>query len=195
MHAAGLYEDELAWPHLKQMAFEFELPRPLTMPVESPAPREHASLKIPAPAHARPMIADFANRLHRSQLVQWDEPISPDENASILAEFAKHPGVNAYWMGRSYLGENLWAADVTLPTPSELRSPAKETTLKASIVYSGRQHANEVSSTSHILKLGDQLLNDAANASHAQTGQRDAASHHKHRRSGALGAARRNHSE
>ena len=94
--------------------------------------------------------------------MQWDEPISPDENAAILAELARHPGVNVYWMGRSYLGENLWAADVMLPSPARLRSWAKETTLKASIVYSGRQHANEVSSTSHILKLGDQLVNDPA---------------------------------
>ena len=29
MHAAGLYKDELAYPHLQQMAFEFELPLPL----------------------------------------------------------------------------------------------------------------------------------------------------------------------
>jgi hypothetical protein len=43
-----------------------------------------------------------------------------------------------------------------------LRSWAKETTLKASIVYSGRQHANEVSSTSHIDKLAEELLTDPA---------------------------------
>jgi len=167
MHAAGLYKNELAYPHLKQMGFEFELPLPLSAKIDAPAPREYATLNIRPPADARPMIADYAGRLHRPQLVQWDEPISPDEQASILAEFAKKPdgggvsGVTAYWMGRSYLGENLWAADVTLPTPSQLRSAAKETTLKATIVYSGRQHANEVSSTSHILKLGEQLLNDA----------------------------------
>jgi hypothetical protein len=47
-----------------------------------------------------------------------------------------------------------------LPTPSELRSYAKETTLKAAIIYSGRQHANEVSSTSHILRLAEQLVTD-----------------------------------
>jgi hypothetical protein len=35
---------------------------------------------------------------------------------------------------------------------------AKETTLKAAIVYSGRQHANEVSSTSHIHKLAEELM-------------------------------------
>jgi hypothetical protein len=65
-------------------------------------------------------------------------------------------------MGRSYLGENLWAADVMLPSPAALRSAAKETTTKAVIVYSGRQHANEVSSTSHILKLGEELVTDDA---------------------------------
>ena len=107
------------------------------------------------------MIAEFAGRIKRPQLVQWDEPISPDENTHVLAELAKHPGVSVYWMGRTYLGKDIWAADVTLPTPSRIRSTAKETTLKASIVYSGRQHANEVSSTSHILKLGEQLSTDA----------------------------------
>jgi len=161
MHAAGLYRNELAYPHLKQMGFEFELPLPLSAKIDTPAPRQYASLNIRPAADARPMIANYAGRLHRSQLVQWDEPISPDEQASILAELAKSAGVDVYWMGRSYLGENLWAADVTLPTPSQLRSAAKETTLKATIVYSGRQHANEVSSTSHILKLGEQLVNDA----------------------------------
>jgi hypothetical protein len=41
-----------------------------------------------------------------------------------------------------------------------LRSWPKESTLKAVIVYSGRQHANEVSSTSHIDKLAEQLVTE-----------------------------------
>src|SRR4029077_11908874 len=86
-------------------------------------------------------------------IVQWNEPISPRENEQILARLSRFPEVNVYWMGRSYLGQNIWAADICLPTPSKLRSWAKETTLKAAIVYSGRQHADEVSSTSHIDRL------------------------------------------
>ena len=160
LHDAGLYRDELAYPYLHSMGFEFDLPVPRTARVDSPAPREFASFQVHSPATKRPMIADYAAARPPTPLVQWDEPISPAESASVLAEFAMHPGVTVYWMGRSYLGENLWAADVTLPTPSTLRSPAKETTLKATIVYSGRQHANEVSSTSHILKLGEQLVDD-----------------------------------
>ena len=157
MHATGMYKGEVAYPHLKEMGFEFELPNPLTAKVDSPAPREYALVKIGASPARRPMITDY-----QPKSVQWDEPIPPTESASVLAKLAQTPGVNAYWMGRSYLGENIWVADMTLPTPSTLRSIAKETTLKATIVYSGRQHANEVSSTSHILKLGDQLVNDPA---------------------------------
>ena len=79
----------------------------------------------------------MSSRSPATPIVQWNEPISPAENAAILARLATYPGVNVYWMGRSYLGENIWAADITLPTPALLRSWPKETTLKASIVYSG----------------------------------------------------------
>lgn len=154
-HAAGLYRNEISYPYLQSMGFEFEVPTPLTAKAESAAPRYYASIKIAPPGSKRPTISDFTPRR-----VQWDEPISPEENEGVLAELAKTPGVDVYWMGRSYLGKNLWAADVTLPTPAQIRSVAKETTLKATVVYSGRQHANEVSSTSHILKLGEQLTND-----------------------------------
>ena len=162
MHAAGLYREEVAWPYVKRMGFEFELPVPLNQKSDSAPPREYASFNVQPPATKRPMAADFISTItNRPDLVQWEEPIRPAENIAVLAKMGEKPGVNVYWMGRSYLGLNLWAADVTLPTPSALRSSAKETTLKATIIYSGRQHANEVSSTSHILKLGDQLINDA----------------------------------
>jgi len=161
MHKGGLYRDDLAYPHLKEMAVEFDLPLDVHAKAGSPSPREFATFAVTAPATPRPMITEVKAR-EGNPIVQWDDPISPAENASILARFAQFPGVNVYWMGRSYLGENIWAADVTLPTPALLRSWAKETTLKASIVYSGRQHANEVSSTSHINKLAEELLTDPA---------------------------------
>nr|HEV7955261.1 M14 family zinc carboxypeptidase [Candidatus Acidoferrales bacterium] len=161
MHAAGLYADELAYPHLKQMAMEFELPPALTAKENAPAERAYASWTVPSPKTPRPMITDYAGKNKGTPIVQWDEPISPQENAEILARLSTFPGVSVYWMGRSYLGQNLWAADVMLPSPSALRSWAKESTLKASIIYSGRQHANEVSSTSHIDKLGEDLVTDS----------------------------------
>jgi hypothetical protein len=161
MHAAGAYADDLAYPYLKEMAVEFELPLGPNAKPETSAPRVFAHFAIPQPRDARPMIAGVKPSAG-TPIVQWDEPISPAESASILARMAQFPGMNVYWMGRSYLGENLWAADLTLPSPALLRSAAKESTLKPVIVYSGRQHANEVSSTSHILKLAEELLSDPA---------------------------------
>jgi hypothetical protein len=157
MHRAGVYRDDAAYPHLRQMAIEFELPIELGMKLDAAPPRVFASWNVTPPVTPRPMIRDF-QAIATNPIVQWSEPISPDESTAILARLAQYPGVNVYWMGRSYLGQNLWAADVTLPSPAVLRSWPKESTLKAAIVYSGRQHANEVSSTSHILKLAEELL-------------------------------------
>jgi hypothetical protein len=50
--------------------------------------------------------------------------------------------------------------EVTLPTPSEQISVTKYTAYKPTIFITGRQHANEVSSTSHILKLAEMLATD-----------------------------------
>jgi hypothetical protein len=160
MHAAGLYRDDIAYPHVENMSMRFELPRPLDAKVETPAPGVYTSWAVSPPATPRQMISQYAGKITGTPIVQWDEPITPDENAAILARLATYPGVNVYWMGRSYLGQDIWAADMGLPSPSALRSWAKETTLKASVIYSGRQHADEVSSTSHIDKLGELLVTD-----------------------------------
>jgi hypothetical protein len=159
LHTAGLYRDEMAYPHLRGMAVEFELPPSIDAKEATPPQRAWASWTVTPPATPRPMITEVTP-LGSTPIVQWNEPISPAENAAILARLATYPGVSVYWMGRSYLGENIWAADIMLPTPAALRSAAKESTTKAVIVYSGRQHANEVSSTSHIDKLGEELVTD-----------------------------------
>lgn len=52
--------------------------------------------------------------------------------------------------------------ELTLPTASEQVSVAKLTALKPTIFITGRQHANEVSSTSHILRLAELLATDPA---------------------------------
>ncbi len=164
MHAAGLYTARLSYPHLKRLDFEFVLPLDLH-PAEHTRPETLAAqATVIAPPHARPQIADIAPAEQKADktFVQWDQPIGLDENERLLSRLSTFPGVTVYWMGRSYMGNNIWAADMMLPSPSALRSMAKETTLKAAIVYSGRQHANEVSSTSHIQRLAEELVLDPA---------------------------------
>jgi hypothetical protein len=164
MHAAGVYPDELDYPHLGGMAIELQLPRPLGVAFKVPERRVLLRWKVMPPAHPRPQIADVTPIPLRpgKPFVQWNQPIGPGESAQIMARLATFPGVNVYSMGRSYLGQVIWVADIMEPSPSKLRSWAKETTLKAAIVYSGRQHANEVSSTSHIERLAEMLVSDAA---------------------------------
>ncbi|MEK6397614.1 MAG: M14 family metallopeptidase, partial [Terriglobus sp.] len=162
MHAAGLYTARLSYPHLKKLAFEFSLPLDLHPAEHTKSATVTAEAAVIAPPHARPQITDVAPAEQKADktYVQWDQPIGLEENARLLSRLSTFPGVDVYWMGRSYMGNNIWAADVMLPTPSTLRSMAKETTLKAAIVYSGRQHANEVSSTSHIQKFAEELVLD-----------------------------------
>ncbi|WP_213806728.1 M14 family metallopeptidase [Granulicella sp. dw_53] len=160
LHTAGLYRARFAYPHLASLGVEFLLPLELHPAEHTKHEIAFAQVAVKQPEHPRPQIADVKPATQKADktYVQWDQPIGLEENEQLLSRLSTFPGVNVYWMGRSYLGNNIWAADVMLPTPSALRSMAKETTLKAAIVYSGRQHANEVSSTSHIQKLAEELV-------------------------------------
>ncbi len=164
MHAAGLYPDSLAYPDLAHLAMEFELPRPLLAPEKSRPTFVSIAWPAPMPATPRPQITDYTPApmpaSASGHIVHWNQSISPKQSAEILARLAKFPGVTVYWMGRTYLGTNIWAADILEPSPAKLRSAAKLETLKAVAMYSGRQHANEVSSTSHILRLAEELVRD-----------------------------------
>ncbi|HTK27988.1 MAG TPA: M14 family metallopeptidase [Vicinamibacterales bacterium] len=95
-------------------------------------------------------------------IVQWDTPIPPPEAYQILAKMSTFPEANVYKVGTSYLGKDVWAMDLMPPIEAGYWSQAKQTALKPTVVYSARQHANEVSSTSHTLKLAELLLTDPA---------------------------------
>ena len=94
--------------------------------------------------------------------MQWDTPIPPPEAYEILAKMSSFPEATVYKVGESYLGKDVWAMDLMPPMAASHWSQTKLTTMKPTVVYSARQHANEVSSTSHVLKLAEQLLTDAA---------------------------------
>jgi len=95
-------------------------------------------------------------------LVQWDTPIPPPEANAILAKMSAFKEATVYKVGQSYLGKDVWAMDLMPPIEASHWSQAKQTTMKPTIVYSARQHANEVSSTSHVLRMAELLLTDPA---------------------------------
>jgi Zinc carboxypeptidase len=93
-------------------------------------------------------------------LVQWDTPIPPPEANAILEKMSSFKEATVYKVGQSYLGKDIWAMDLMPPVEASHWSQAKQTTMKPTIVYSARQHANEVSSTSHVLRMAELLLTD-----------------------------------
>ncbi|HZI51500.1 MAG TPA: M14 family metallopeptidase, partial [Terriglobia bacterium] len=102
-------------------------------------------------------MPDIRRRPPSECVVQWDQPIGPEECEQIIGELASFPGVRPFPAGRSWLGHTVWAIDVTTPFEGRYFSQAKAIATKPCLFITGRQHANEVSSTSHILKLVESL--------------------------------------
>jgi hypothetical protein len=147
LQQAGLYRTALSYAHVDRVAVDIGLKDVHTRRV---IPSTGAS----APSNVR--VAPRGVRPH----VTWDHIISPDEAEDIVGQMASFPQVKAYKAGHSYRGREISVMEITQPTASELVSLAKLTTLKPTIFITGRQHANEVSSTSHILRLAELLCTD-----------------------------------
>jgi hypothetical protein len=113
-------------------------------------------------AQAVPTDGARAFQASGTSLVQWDTPIPPPEAYEILAKMSAFKEATVYKVGQSYLGKDVWAMDLMPPIEASHWSQAKQTTMKPTIVYSARQHANEVSSTSHVLRMAELLLTDPA---------------------------------
>jgi hypothetical protein len=79
----------------------------------------------------------------------------------IITKLAAFPEIRPYYAGISYLGRSIWALDVVAPLKGKYVSQAKASATKPVLLITGRQHANEVSSTSHILKLAELLATKA----------------------------------
>jgi hypothetical protein len=157
LQAAGLFEETLSWDRVGELALDFRLEK------DSVYQRT-----VVLPRSSRPMSTDNPRldaggyRYAGERIVQWDTPIPPEESEEILARLGTFPEVTTYYLTDSYLGHRVWAADFLPPHEAEYISQAKRNALKPTIFISGREHANEVSSTSHILRLGELLVTDSA---------------------------------
>jgi hypothetical protein len=159
LRAAGLYRDALAYHDLAALrvaiGWEHEAgPADLVATVDA----NGAAMPFPD-------ITTYAAPLSKAELkgvTQWDAPIPPTEAYAVLAKMSGAKEATVYKVGESYLGKDVWAMDLMPPVEASHWSQAKQTALKPTVVYSARQHANEVSSTSHVLRLAELLLTDPA---------------------------------
>ena len=148
LQEAGLYRTDLSYDRVDRLAIGIGLKE------------VHTRRVIANTGAARPSNVRTAAERPKGPLVVWDHVISPEESEELVGRLAAFPEVKAYKAGRSYRGRDISVMEIALPTASELVSVAKLTTLKPTILVTGRQHANEVSSTSHILKLSELLVTD-----------------------------------
>jgi len=153
---AGFFLDVLSWDRVEALDLDFRLEKDSTYQRTATVPRTAEPRSTD-----NPVLHAEGFRHEGAPLVQWETPISPGENEEILAKLGTFPGVKVYYLTDSYLGQRVWAADFLPPQESELVSQAKLNALKPTIFISGREHANEVSSTSHILRLGELLVTDS----------------------------------
>jgi hypothetical protein len=155
LRTAGVYPDALAYEHTPEIAVAFGtgfVPASDDVVTTLAA----ATMAIAAPEPQALIAASGA-----THIVQWQTPMPPAEAHSILAVMAQEfDAATVYRLGGSYLGQEIWGLDLMAPLPGTHWSQAKATALKPTVVYSARQHANEVSSTSHVLRTAQLLLDD-----------------------------------
>jgi Zinc carboxypeptidase len=150
LQAAGLFKTDLSYDKVDRVAVNIGLKD------------VHTRRVVKYAGASKPSNVRTATAKPKVPLVVWDHVIGPEESEEIVGHLAAYPEIKAYKAGRSYRGRDISVMEITLPTPSELVSVAKLTTLKPTIFITGRQHANEVSSTSHILRLSELLATDPA---------------------------------
>lgn len=156
LHAHGVADSAMNFDRVANLAFHITL--------RDSTAKFSELINLPRSAHpmstVRPTLVAKTFKYTGQQIVQWDTPIPPPEADSLMAKLGTFPGVTPYWVGRSFLGKDNFAEEFLLPTESKFVSQAKLDALKPTMVLSGRQHANEESSTSYILRLGEKLATD-----------------------------------
>jgi hypothetical protein len=156
LREAGLYGDALAYHDLGGIDVTASWAHEPSAATETSVSLARNGAAAPFPDIRRHLPQGY--RYTGGEIVQWDTPIPPPEAAELLAKMSTFDEATVYKVGESYLGKDVWAMDLMPPVEGTHWSHAKMTTLKPTIVYSGRQDANEVSSTSHLLKLAELLL-------------------------------------
>jgi len=159
LRAAGMYSEELAWDGVGDLEVWAEWTH--EQDVDARSVGKLAANGSPSPLPDWRALVPDGWEYAGERIVQWDTPIPPNEGHEMVAKMgAAFPQATPYRAGRSYLGKDIWAMDLMAPVEASHWSRVKASTFKPTVIYSARQHANEVSSTSHVLRHAELLLTD-----------------------------------
>jgi hypothetical protein len=93
-------------------------------------------------------------------IVQWETPIPPAEANALMSTLSTFPEVTPYYMETSFLGHDIFAMDLLPHHEARYVSQAKLNAQKPTLYLNAREDGNEVSSTSYVLRLAEQLATD-----------------------------------
>ncbi len=93
--------------------------------------------------------------------VRTDEILSPERCLQVIQHLGQNPTVNVYIGGLSYENRPVPVIEIFTPQRKYVSLP-RLIACKPTLFLSGRQHANEISSTTYILKFAELLASDAA---------------------------------
>jgi hypothetical protein len=140
--------DPLSFPNLNGIT--------LALRCKDLAKEEKIPVLPPEPGTERP--GPPALRTDES-IVDTTRILSPEMVEDAVSRLAKFPVLRTYIAGRSYEGRRVPVIEAFKPFGPNVSIP-RLIAMKPTIYLSGRQHANEVSSTNYILKLAELLASD-----------------------------------
>lgn len=143
LRVKGLFRDFLSSNYLEEINFNFQF--------ES----FHSSNLLKVFPSKEKRTYDY-----RADLIKFDHVISSKEASQICEILGTFPEIYTYRLWKSYEGRDISVMEISLPSPSLVISKNKLTLRKPTILFTGRQHGNEVSSTSYLLKLAELLAKD-----------------------------------
>jgi hypothetical protein len=147
---AGLVNDPFRFPGLEAFTLR---PR-----YQSQEKEERMSVApVPEPVESTPAPAPPPGQA----IVTTREIISPDMAGDIVRRLSTLAGVRSYSGGKSYEGRDVPVLELFLPFERYVSLP-RLVTCKPTLQAVARQHANEVSSTSYLLRFAELLARDPA---------------------------------
>ena len=157
---------ELAGRGLASEGFRFPGLGSLVLRLECKDLEKEERLPVLAPSAATARLTAAAPKIQDQPAVP-EGILSPDMVWEAVGRLDGSGPVRAYTAGWSYEGRPVPVLEVRTPSARYVSMP-KLVTFKPTLYLSGRQHANEVSSTSYILKLAERLARDPSFAEYAR---------------------------
>ena len=142
LHDAGLFKTALSYDHVDRVGREGRLKDA----------RARRVLNLPA-CGAVATCGGRRGRRRRDRSSPGITSSAPTRASRSSASSRRTPKSRRTGPGTRIVAADISVMEITNPTASELRLPREADDVQADAVRYGRQHANEVSSTSHILRL------------------------------------------